>query len=109
MRDQKPEQTADSSTEIENSSPETAVLLTRPFLTSARGSAEKMAEPYMRKEYLKILQQQHLNEKFHKDANFTQIEASWHLQVRTLAKVIHGRDAELVAGLLSEVGDTNLC
>lgn len=41
--------------------------------------------------------------------SLTQVEASWHVQVRTLAKSIDGRNAELVGGLLGEVGDANFC
>ncbi|TNN55400.1 hypothetical protein EYF80_034412 [Liparis tanakae] len=40
FRDQKPEQTADSSTEMENSSPENATLSARPLLMSALGSGD---------------------------------------------------------------------
>lgn len=41
--------------------------------------------------------------------SLTQVEASRHLQVWTLAKVIHRTDAELVAGFFSEVADVDLC
>lgn len=44
-----------------------------------------------------------------RDITLTKIKASRYLQVGTLAKVIDGRDSELVAGFLSKVADGDLC
>lgn len=91
---------------MENSSPETAVLLIRPFLISAVGSEKRPANRILRR---KNKNQTDINDNNHREFSLTKVEGSRYLQVGTLPKVINGRDTELVASFFSEVADCKLC
>lgn len=44
-----------------------------------------------------------------RDISLTQVEASWNVQIWTLAKGVDSTNTELVAGLFRKVGNGNLC
>lgn len=68
-------------------------------MTSARGSADR------RKSFENALPA--LRE-YCRGVSVTQVEAPWHFQIWTLPKVIHSRDAELVASFFCETADGDL-
>lgn len=69
-------------------------------MTSARGSADR------RKSFENAVPE---FRKYSRGVGVTEVEAPWHFQIWTLPKVIHSRDAELVASFFCETADGDLC